>query len=336
MVTKTALITGISGQDGSYLAELLLGKGYEVHGLIRRTALYPESLKNIEHIQDKLKLHYGDLATENHLSVLMAELQPDEVYNLASQSDVKISFDIPEYTGDITGLGVVRLLEAIRKFSSKSKFYQASSSEMFGNSPPPQNEDSPMHPQSPYGAAKLYGYSISKIYRDSYKLFCCNGILFNHESERRGRNFVTRKITQNLPHILSGEQSKLSLGNMDAKRDWGYAPDYCEAMWLMMQVDKADDFVIGTGETHSVKEFVSYAFGYVGLDWEKYVEIDPNLFRPAEVNHLQADASKAKRILGWKPKTSFSELVQKMVDFEMRGFYGTKTTNQAGKANNCL
>lgn len=318
MVKKRALITGISGQDGSYLAELLLGKGYEVNGLIRRTALYPESLKNIEHIQDKVKLHYGDLATENHLSALMDELQPDEVYNLASQSDVRISFDIPEYTGEITGLGVLRLLEAIRKFSPDSKFYQASSSEMFGNSPPPQNEDTPVNPRSPYGAAKVYAYNITRVYRDSYDLFGCNGILFNHESERRGKNFVTRKITESLPRILAGEQKKLYLGNLDAKRDWGYAPDYCEAMWLMMQQDKPDDFVIGTGESHSVREFVSLAFGYVGLDWQEYVEIDPILCRPLEVNYLLADAGKANRILGWRTKTSFKDLVEHMVNHDLR------------------
>ena len=318
MVTKKALITGISGQDGSYLAELLLAKGYEVHGLIRRTALYPDSLKNIEHIQDAVKLQHGDLATDNHLSALVAEVQPDEVYNLASQSDVRISFDIPEYTGDITGLGVVRLLEAIRKFSPKSKFYQASSSEMFGNSSPPQNEDSPMHPQSPYGAAKLYGYNVTRIYRDSYNLFCCNGILFNHESERRGKNFVTRKITGALAQILAEKQKKLYLGNLDAKRDWGYAPDYSEAMWLMMQQDKPDDFVIGTGEAHSVREFLEVAFSYVDLEWQQYVEIDSRFYRPSEVNCLLADASKAKRILGWQPKTSFNELVKRMVDFDLR------------------
>jgi len=317
MVKKKALITGISGQDGSYLAELLLSKGYEVHGLIRRTALYPEGLKNIEHIQDKLTLHYGDLATDNHLSALIAELQPDEVYNLASQSDVRISFDVPEYTGEITGLGVVRLLEAIRKFSPRSKFYQASSSELFGNSPPPQNEDTPMHPRSPYGVAKLYGHHITRVYRDSYNLFCCNGILFNHESERRGKNFVTRKITESLSRLRTGEQKYLYLGNLDAKRDWGYAPDYCEAMWLMMQQDKPDDFVIGTGETHSVREFLCVAFTYVGLDWGKYVKIDPKFYRPSEVNYLCADAGKAKRILGWQPKTSFNKLVQRMVDFDL-------------------
>ena len=310
------MITGITGQDGSYLAELLLNKGYEVYGLIRRTALYPESLKNIEHIQD-LKLHYGDLATDNHLSAVMSELQPDEVYNLASQSDVRISFDIPEYTGEITGLGVLRLLEAVRKFSPKSKFYQASSSEMFGNSPPPQNEDTPMCPRSPYGAAKLYGYNITRIYR-SYDLFCCNGILFNHESERRGKNFVTRKITESIPRILDGTQKKLYLGNLDAKRDWGYAPDYCEAMWLMMQQDKPDDFVIGTGEAHSVRDLLEVAFSYVGLDWEEYVEIDPKFYRPSEVNYLLADASKAKGVLGWEAKTSFNELVKKMVEFDLR------------------
>jgi GDPmannose 4,6-dehydratase len=313
---ETALITGISGQDGSYLAELLLGKGYEVHGLIRRTALYPESLQNIEHILNKVNLHYGDLATENHLSALIAELQPNEVYNLASQSDVRVSFDIPEYTGDITGLGVVRVLEAIRKFSPKSKFYQASSSEMFGNSKPPQNEDAPMHPRSPYGVAKLYGYNITRMYRDSYNLFCCNGILFNHESERRGKNFVTRKITNGIVQILAGKQDKLYLGNLDAKRDWGYAPDYCRAMWLMLQQNKPDDFVVGTGESHSVRDFLDRSFSFVGLNWEEYVEIDPNLYRPSDVNYLLADASKARRILGWHPSVTFEELVIKMVNSE--------------------
>lgn len=317
MVEKKALITGISGQDGSYLAELLLYKGYQVHGLIRRTALYPDNLKNIEHIQNRLSLHYGDLATDNHLSALIAELKPDEVYNLASQSDVRISFDIPEYTGDITGLGVVRLLEAIRKFSPKSKFYQASSSELFGNSLPPQNEDTPINPRSPYGVAKLYGHHIVKVYRESYKLFCCNGILFNHESERRGKNFVTRKITTAVARIAEGTQKKLYLGNLDAKRDWGYAPDYCEAMWMMLQQGEPCDFVIGTGEAHSVRDFLDAAFGYVSLDWEKYVEIDPKFYRPAEVNYLCADARKAEIVLGWKPKTSFKELVQLMVESEI-------------------
>ena len=317
MVVKKALITGITGQDGSYLAELLLGKGYEVHGLIRRTALYPESLKNIAHIQDRLTLHYGDLAIENHLFGLLSELQPDEIYNLAAQSDVRVSFDIPEYTGEITGLGVLRLLEAIRRFSPSSKFYQASSSEMFGNSPPPQNEDTPMQPRSPYGAAKLYGYNMARIYRDAYGLFCCNGILFNHESERRGKNFVTRKITESLPRIRDGKQSKLYLGNLDAKRDWGYAPDYCEAMWLMMQQEEPDDFVIGTGEAHSVREFVALAFQTLFLDWQEYVEIDPQFYRPSEVNYLLADARKAKRILGWQPKTTFEELVILMLDADL-------------------
>ena len=314
---KKVLITGITGQDGSYLAELLLSKGYEIHGLIRRTALYPESLKNIGHIKEKVKLHYGDLATENHLSTLMAELRPDEVYNLASQSDVRISFDIPEYTGDITGLGVLRLLEAIRKFSPKSRFYQASSSEMFGNSLPPQNEQTLMCPISPYGIAKLYGYWMTRSYRNSYNLFCANGILFNHESERRGTNFATRKITKGIAEILSGERDKLYLGNLEAKRDWGYAPDYCEAMWLMLQQDKPDDFVIGTGEAHSVGEFLELAFDYAELDWHKYVEIDPDLFRPTEVNYLLADSSKARRILNWYSKTSFVDLVKKMVDSDI-------------------
>ena len=314
-----ALITGITGQDGSYLADLLLSKDYEVHGLIRRTALYPENLKNIEHIQDSLTLHYGDLATDNHLSALIAELKPDEIYNLASQSDVRLSFDIPEYTGDITGLGVARLLEAIRKFSPESKFYQASSSEMFGNSQAPQNEDTRMEPSSPYGAAKLYGYNITRVYRQSYNLFCCNGILFNHESERRGKNFVTRKITSTLAQILFGNQDKLYLGNLDARRDWGYAPDYVEAMWLMMQQGKPDDFVIGTGENHSVQDFLNVAFSSQGLDWLQYVEIDPKFYRPIDVHILLADSSKASRVLGWQAKTSFKELVRLMVTHDMEG-----------------
>ena len=307
----------MTGQDGSYLAELLLTKEYEVHGLIRRTALYPESLKNIEHIKDKVQLHFGDLDYENNLSALIAELHPDEIYNLASQSDVRVSFDIPEYTGNVTGLGVLRILEAIRKFSPKSSFYQAGSSEMFGNSPPPQNEDTPMHPVSPYGVAKLYGDWITKSYRQNYNLFCANGILFNHESERRGLNFVTRKITRAVGQIIQGEDVQLYLGNLDAKRDWGYAPDYVEAMWLMLQHQEPDDFVIGTGETHSVQEFLELAFDYVGIDWQKYVQIDPNLFRPSDVHCLQADASKAKEILNWQPKTSFKELVGKMVDYDI-------------------
>lgn len=307
-----ALITGISGQDGSYLAELLLSKGYEVHGLIRRNSRY--GIPNIEHILNKLELHYGDLATENHISALVNDIKPDELYNLASQSDVGISFEIPEYTGDITGLGVLRVLEALKKFSPKTKFYQASSSELFGNSPPPQNEETPMSPRSPYGAAKLYGFAITKIYREAYGLFACNGILFNHESERRGENFVTRKITKAAARIIKGQQDKLYLGNLHAKRDWGYAPDYCEAMWMMLQHDRPGDFVIGTGIAHSVREFVSRAFGLVGLNWENYVETDPQFYRPAEVNYLLADSKKANEVLGWQPKTSFDSLVERMIE----------------------
>lgn len=310
-----ALITGIDGQDGSYLAELLLSKGYEVHGLLRRNVNEP---KNIEGIRDKLHLHYGDLATQNPFCSLLYELQPDEVYNLASQSDVKLSFECPEYTGDITGLGVLRVLEAIRQFSPKSKFYQASSSEMFGNCRPPQSENSPMVPVSPYAAAKLYGYNMTKIYRVSYGIFACNGIQFNHESERRGLNFVTRKITNSVARIANGMQEKLYLGNLDSKRDWGYAPDYVEAMWLMLQRPEPGDFVVGTGESHTVRDFVECAFGLVGLDWEKYVEVDPQFYRPTDANYLLADPSKAREILGWRPKTAFQELVNIMLSFDMK------------------
>lgn len=308
-----ALVLGVTGQDGSYLAELLLSRGYEVHGMLRRTAQYPENLK---YVPKDATLHFGDLTTEHHLCSLIHELKPDEIYNLASQSDVRLSFDVPEYTGDVTGLGVTRLLEAVRKFSPNSKVYQASSSEMFGNPPPPQNETSPMRPNSPYGAAKLYAHNMCHIYRESYGMFVACGILFNHESPRRGKNFVTRKITSAAHEIKAGKRNDLYLGNLEAKRDWGYAPDYVKAMWLMLQQPEPDDFVAGTGEAHSVQEFAEEAFSLVGLDWQEYVKIDPNLYRPVEVNHLLADASKAYRVLGWKPAVTFRELVKIMWEAE--------------------
>lgn len=319
---KTALITGITGQDGSYLAELLLHKGYEVHGLIRRASTF--NTGRIDHIyQDshrddaRLYLHYGDLSNGEQLTNLTYNIKPDEIYHLGAQSHVRVSFDTPEYTGDVTGLGTTRLLEAIRRSSIKTRYYQASSSELFGSSSPPQNETTPFRPRSPYACAKLYGYWMVDNYREGYGLFACNGILFNHESPRRGETFVTRKITRALARILDGKQNKLYLGNLAAKRDWGYAPEYVEAMWLMLQQDEADDIVIGTGETHSVQEFLDEAFAYVDLDPGKYVEIDQRYFRPTEVDVLLADASKAKRKLGWEPKVTFKELVRIMVDADV-------------------
>src|SRR5450755_949123 len=294
---KTALVTGITGQDGSYLAELLLSKGYEVHGLIRRASTF--NTERLDHIyQDphdsdvRLRLHYGDLHDGVGLVNLMRAVHPDEVYHLGAQSHVKVSFEMPDYTGDVTGVATIRLLEAIRASGISTRFYQASSSEMFGSTPPPQNEETPFHPRSPYGAAKVYGYWVTVNYRESYGMFAVNGILFNHESERRGETFVTRKITRAVARIQAGLQEKLYLGNLDARRDWGYAPEYVEAMWRMLQTDEPDDFVIATGETHSVREFVQLAFDYAGLDWEKYVEIDQRYFRPNEVDLLLGDASK--------------------------------------------
>jgi len=310
-----AFITGADGQDGSFLAELLLSKGYEVHGLLRRGV---NPTVNINHLLDKIHIHYGDLANENRLCIILNEVKPDEIYNLAGQSDVRISFDIPEYTGDITGLGVTRLLEAARVFSPNSKIYQASSSEQFGNAPPPQNEKTPFMARSPYGAAKIYAHNISVNYRLAYNMFICCGILFNHESQRRGLNFVTRKISNAAARIKLGKQDILELGNMNSFRDWGYSPDYCMAMWLMLQQDKPDDYVIGTGETHSVLDFVKEAFKYLNLDWQKYVKSDtPIDMRPSEVNMLVADASKANKVLGWKPKVKFKELVSIMVEADL-------------------
>ena len=319
---KKALITGITGQDGSYLAEFLLSKGYEVHGIIRRASTF--NTGRIDHIYTdphiggtKLFLHYGDISDSGQLINLIYNIKPDEVYHLAAQSHVRVSFDIPEYTGDITALGTTRMLEAIRRSGIKTKFYQASSSEMFGASPPPQNENTPFCPRSPYAAAKVYAYWMALNYREGYKMFACNGILFNHESPRRGETFVTRKITKTIANILAGKQKKLYLGNLDARRDWGYAPEYIEAMWLMLQQDKPEDYVIGTGESHSVREFVEDAFSYVSLDWRECIEIDPRYFRPTEVEHLQADATKARERLGWEPKVTFNELVKIMVDADM-------------------
>lgn len=321
-MSKRALISGITGQDGSYLAEFLLNKGYEVHGIIRRSSSF--NTERIDHLyvdpheqEAKLFLHYGDLSDGSNLTTLLYDLQPDEIYNLAAQSHVRVSFDQPEYTGDITALGTTRLLEAIRKSDIETKYYQASSSEMFGSSPPPQNEETPFKPRSPYAVAKVYSYWMTVNYREAYGVFSCNGILFNHESPRRGRTFVTRKITSALAKIRCGLLDKLYLGNLEAKRDWGYAKDYVEAMWLMLQQDKPDDYVIATGETHSVKEFLEEAFDYAGLDWKKYVEIDPRYFRPTEVDVLIGDPGKVWKKLGWKPEVTFKELVRLMVDADI-------------------
>jgi len=323
-MAKKALITGITGQDGSYLAELLLSKGCEVHGIIRRASTFntgrldpiyadPHSGKS------RLFLHYGDLSDASALARLIGKIQPDEIYNLAAQSHVRVSFDSPEYTTDITATGTIRLLEAIRETGIKPRFYQASSSEMFGKVREiPQTENTPFYPRSPYGCAKVYSYWITVNYRESYGLHASNGILFNHESPRRGETFVTRKITRAVAHIAAGLQSKLYLGNLDAKRDWGYAKEYVEAMWLMMQQDKPDDYVIATNETHSIREFLDVAFGYVGLDWKQHVEIDPRYYRPAEVELLIGDYGKARRQLGWEPKIRFADLVKLMVNADVK------------------
>ena len=320
---KKALITGITGQDGSYLAELLLNKGYEVHGIIRRASTFNtgriDHLYKDPHINGvRLFLHYGDIADSTNLIKLLYRIQPDEVYHLAAQSHVRVSFDIPEYTGDVTGLSTIRILEAIRETGVKSKFYQASSSEMFGKvHEVPQRETTPFHPRSPYGVAKVYAHWATVNYRESYDLFACCGILFNHESPRRGETFVTRKITRAVARIKAGLQENLYLGNLDAKRDWGYAREYVEAMWMMLQQDKAEDYVIATGETHSVEDFLTEAFSHVDLDWRDYVELDPKYLRPAEVDLLIGDASKASRELGWNAKVTFRELVRLMVDADV-------------------
>jgi GDPmannose 4,6-dehydratase len=320
---KKALITGITGQDGSYLAEFLLKKGYEVHGLIRRASTF--NTERIDHLytdphdpKTKIYLHYGDLSDSGQLTNLIYNVQPVEIYHLGAQSHVRVSFDMPEYTGDITGIGTTRMLEAIRRSGIPTKFYQASSSEMFGSSPPPQNENTPFMPRSPYAAAKVYAFWVAANYREAYKSFACNGILFNHESPRRGETFVTRKITRALARIKLGLDNKLYLGNLNAKRDWGFAGDYVEAMWLMLQQDEPDDYVIATGESHSVKEFLEEAFKYKGLDWREHVEIDSRYFRPTEVDSLLGDASKARRKLGWEPKVKFNELVKLMVDADIK------------------
>lgn len=321
--TKKALITGITGQDGSYLAELLLEKGYEVHGIIRRSSSFNtgriEHLYQDFHVNDaRVFLHYGDLTDSSALSRLLEKIQPDEIYNLAAQSHVRVSFDIPEYTADVVALGTIRILDAIKETEIKTKFYQASTSELYGKVvETPQTEKTPFYPRSPYACAKLYSYWITVNYRESYDMYACNGILFNHESPRRGETFVTKKITHAIARILKKEQDKLYLGNLDAKRDWGYAKDYVEAMWLMLQQDKAEDYVIATGETHSVREFLDEAFGLVGLDWKKYVEIDPRYYRPAEVDLLLGNPAKAKEKLGWKPKTTFKELVKIMLEYDL-------------------
>ena len=321
---KKALITGITGQDGSYLAEFLIKKGYTVYGIIRRSSSF--NTQRIDHLyQDpheknrKLNLVYGDLNDASSLNLLIKNIRPDEIYNLGAQSHVKVSFEVPEYTAEVTGLGTTRLLEAIRDTGVKTKFYQASSSEMYGQvCQTPQNERTPFYPRSPYGAAKVYAYWMTVNYREAYNIFACNGILFNHESPRRGETFVTRKITMALARIKLGLQKKLYLGNLDAKRDWGFAGDYVEAMWAMLQQPKADDFVIATGVTHSVREFLQEAFDYAKLDWKKYVVIDKRYLRPTEVDMLLGDSSKARRVLKWKPKVNFKQLVRMMVDSDMQ------------------
>jgi len=319
---KKALVTGITGQDGSYLAELLLSKGYEVHGLIRRASTFNTS--RIDHLYrdphqpgTRLFLHFGDLSDGAQVTNLIYEVRPDEIYHLGAQSHVRVSFDMPEYTGDICALGTTRILEAIRISGVKTRFYQASSSEMFGAAPPPQNEETPFQPRSPYATAKVYAYWMTVNYRAGYNLFACNGILFNHESPRRGQTFVTRKITRAIAEIAAGRQQFLYLGNLKAGRDWGYAPEYVQAMWLMLQQETPDDYVMGTGESHSVEEFLEEGFGYAGLDWKEHVKIDPWYFRPTEVEMLRADSSKAGKKLGWSPKISFKELVRIMVDADM-------------------
>ena len=339
---KTALITGITGQDGAYLSELLLEKGYEVHGTIRRHST--SCTERIDHLiaADKITLHYGDLTDSNNLSALIKKISPDEVYNLAAQSHVGISFEVPEYTAEVTGVGTIKILEAIRQVNPKIKFYQASTSELFGGLPEtaPQSETTPFHPRSPYAAAKLYSYWITVNYREAYGMFACNGILFNHESPRRGADFVTRKITVALAKILAGKQEKLSLGNLNAKRDWGFAGDYVKGMWLMLQQDKPDDYVLATGETHTVREFVELAFEQVGIkiNWQGtgvdekgycaktgklLVDVNPKFFRPAEVDLLLGDPSKAEKNLGWQREISFKELVKIMVESDLKN-YGVK------------
>ncbi len=322
-MSKRALITGITGQDGSYLTELLLEKGYEVYGIVRRSSSF--NTERIDHLyQDphepntRLRMFYGDLNDSSSLNTILRRTEPDEIYNLGAQSHVRVSFDVPEYTGEVTGLGTVRILEAIREAGIRPRFYQASSSELFGKAVEvPQTEKTPFYPRSPYGCAKAYAYHITVNYRESYGLFACNGILFNHESERRGETFVSRKITRAATRIKLGLQQKLYLGNLEARRDWGYAKDYVKAMWLMLQAEEADDFVIATGETHSVKEFLDETFGYLDLDWQESVDIDTRYYRPAEVDILLGDAAKARKVLGWEPEVNFRQLVRLMVDHDL-------------------
>ena len=329
-MSKRALVTGITGQDGSFLAELLLSKGYEVHGIIRRSSSF--NTQRIDHIYrdahevgNRLFLIHGDLADSSALNTILRQVQPDEIYNLGAQSHVRVSFDVPEYTGDVTALGTIRILEAIKELGMKPRFYQASSSEMYGLAPEvPQRETTPFHPRSPYACAKVFAYHATVNYREAYNLFACNGVLFNHESERRGETFVTRKITRAATRIKVGLQEKLYLGNLDAKRDWGYAKDYVEAMWLMMQADEPDDYVIATGETHSVREFVEEAFNCLDLEWQKYVEIDPWYYRPSEVDLLLGDATRARTNLGWEPKVKFKDLVRLMIEHDLKLATGEK------------
>jgi GDPmannose 4,6-dehydratase len=320
---RKALITGITGQDGSYLAEFLLSKGYEVHGIIRRASTFHTG--RIEHIYvdphspgARLFLHYGDVSDSEQISNIIYNVKPDEVYHLAAQSHVRVSFDMPEYSGDITALGTTRILEAIRRSGNPVRFYQASSSEMFGEAPSPQNEETPFRPRSPYACSKVYAYWMTKNYRDGYKIFACNGVLFNHESPRRGETFVTRKITRGIAKILAKKEKHIFLGNLNPKRDWGYAPEYVESMWRMLQNDRPEDFVVGTGEAHSVQEFLETAFSYAGLDPEEYIKTDARYFRPTEVDELVAQPAKAKRELKWNPRIRFEDLVEIMMDAEMR------------------
>ncbi len=339
-MTKRALITGITGQDGSYLTELLLEKGYEVYGVIRRSSSF--NTERIDHLyQDphetgtRLRLIYGDLNDSSSLNTILRNTQPHEIYNLGAQSHVRVSFDVPEYTGEVTGLGTVRLLEAIREVGIRPKFYQASSSEMFGRvSETPQTEKTPFNPRSPYGCAKVYAYHITVNYREAYNLFACNGILFNHESERRGETFVSRKITRAATRIKLGLQEKLYLGNLDAQRDWGHARDYVEAMWMMMQAEEPDDYVVATGETHTIREFLDEAFGRLELDWQQYVEIDPRYYRPTEVDLLLGDASKARNVLGWEPQVDFKSLVGLMINYDLKLAEIEKATAQNGVQTN--
>ncbi len=319
---RKALITGITGQDGSYLAEFLLSKGYEVHGMIRKASTF--NTERIDHIyQDphdpnaRLFLHYGDLSNSEMVTYLIYNVCPDEIYHLGAQSHVKVSFSMPEYTGSITGLGTTRILEAIRSSGVKARFYQASTSELFGSSPPPQSEETPFHPRSPYAIAKLYAYWITINYREAHNIFAANGILFNHESPRRGPTFLTRKVTRAIARIQAGIQDKVYLGNLDSRRDYGYAPEYVEVMWRMLQQDEPGDFVFSTGVSPTIREFVSEAFGYAGMDWQEFVEIDPRYFRPTEVDYLQGDSAKARKILGWDPKVTWQELARIMVDADM-------------------